>query len=385
MRIQIVSDLGPPIVGGAETYVNSLCKELASRGNDVYWNYTRIPPSPYNGSVGNVSCRRAWVPFSGTNISFARLLYPLFMFPAVLKTAKNADIIQFNSFLSATTGWMAGKMARKPYLLMAHEFFRNLWGDVGRNLLERNIYPQIEKIIAKSPYPQIICPSEYTKRMLIDAGADERIINVIYHGIDHSIFHPNHRTSIKDRFRGKHVIGWTGRIGLSVSKNLNTLLEAYKIVKDQMQDSIMLFSGSNFDRLMPSMERIGLKLDEDVAYAGEIPKEKLPEFYSSCDVFAMPSLSEGFGFSALEAQACGTPVVSFEKGALPEIVKDGETGIIVKDATAGALAEGMIEILNDENLRKKLGSGGPHWAQNFTWEKSAVSHLEVYERCLEKL
>ena len=382
MKIQIVSDLGPPILGGAETYVSSLGKELNTLGNEVYWNHMRVSPSTYYGKIDGVSCYRSWVPFAQTNINFARLLYPMFMLPKVLNISRNSDIIQFNSFPAATTGWIAGKISRKPYLMMVHEFFRHLWNTVGRNFIERKLYPEIEKLIARSPYPQIICPSEYTKKTLMDVGIEGKIIDIIHHGIDHSIFHTGYEPLIKKEFGNRPIIGWAGRIGLSVTKNLTTLLAAFKIVKEQIPDSILVFQGSNFDYLIPAIKKIGLELDKEVVYKGEISRENLPYFYSSCDVFAMPSLSEGFGFSALEAQACGTPVVCFEKGALPEIVRDGQTGIKMRDANSQSLADGIIKVLNDENLKNKLQKNGPQWAKNFTWQKSANKHLEVYKKCL---
>ncbi len=380
MKIQIVSDLGPPLFGGAETYVVNLGKELVRIGNDVYWNYARIPPSAFHENIEGIDCQKSWVPFMQSNVSFSRLLYPVFMIPNVLRTSKKSDIIQFNSFLAATTGLVAGKISRKPYLLMVHEFFRELWGTVGRNFIERNIYPEIEKLIARSSYPQLICPSEYTKKSLESLGIDEDIINVIYHGIDHSIFYP--RKNAKKEFLNKKVIGWTGRIGLSVSKNLTSLLESFKIVKEQVRESILVLQGSDFQSIIPTIDRLGLELDKDIIYRGDVSKDKLPYFYSSCDVFAMPSLSEGFGFSALEAQACGTPVVCFDKGALPEIVKNGETGLVQKEATPESLAEGIVKILSDDKLKAKLSSNGSKWSRNFTWEKSAKKHLEVYDKCL---
>jgi len=382
MKIQIVSDMGPPIFGGAETYVLNLSKELIKMENEVFWNHIKFGAAKSYDNIDGINCYRSWVPFTQNSLIFGRLLYSVLMMPKVLKVAKKSDVVQFDSFVAATTGWMAGKISKKPYLLMVHEFFEDMWKVVGRNFFEKTIYPEIEKLIAKSPYPQVICPSNYTGKSLEKLGVDKKIISVIYHGIDYSVFHPGYEPVQKKEFDNNYIIGWAGRIGLSLTKNLKTLLEAFKIVKNQIPESILVFEGSNFRYLLPAIKEVGLELDKDVIYNGKVSKEKLPYFYSSCDVFAMPSLSEGFGFAALEAQACGTPVVCFNRGALPEIVKDGETGIIAKDTATESLAESIAKVLSDENLRNKLKQNAPKWAQSFTWENSATKHLEVYGKCL---
>ncbi|MEM5803104.1 MAG: glycosyltransferase family 4 protein [Candidatus Aenigmatarchaeota archaeon] len=382
MKIQIVSDLGPPVFGGAETYVMELGKELIKMKNEVYWNHMKISNAKYYEKIEGINCYRSWVPFVKNKLIFARLLYPFFMFPQVLKVAKKTDIIQFNSFVSATTGWLAGKISRKPYLLMVHEFFENLWKVVSKNFFEKFVYPEVEKFIAKSSYPQIICPSNYTRNVLVKLGVDKNIINVIYHGIDHLVFHQGYEPKLKKKFSDKFIIGWAGRIGLSYTKNLKTLLEAFKILKSKLPNSLLAFNGYDFEYLVPVIKKVGLKLNKDVIYTGHSSKENLPYFYSSCDVFAISSLSEGFGLTALEAQACGVPVVCFNKGALPEVVKNGKTGVIVKNTTPESLAEGIIKVLQDENLRAKLSKNAYEWSKSFTWKESAIKHLEVYEKCI---
>ncbi|MEM5813744.1 MAG: glycosyltransferase family 4 protein [Candidatus Aenigmatarchaeota archaeon] len=383
MKIQIVSDLGPPVFGGAETYVMELGKELIKMKNEVYWNHMKISNAKYYEKIEGINCYRSWVPLVGNRLIFARLLYSIFMFPQVLRISKRTDVIQFNSFVAAVTGWIAGKFSKKPYLLMVHEFFGDLWNIVGKNYFEKIVYPEVEKFISKSHYPQIICPSNYTKNILVKLGVDEKIINVIYHGINHSIFHPGYEPVLKKKFPDKFIIGWAGRIGLSRTKNLKTLLEAFKIVKNEISNSILAFDGSNFNYLIPTIKKVGLELNKDVIYTGKSLTEELPYFYSSCDIFATSSLSEGFGLSAVEAQACGVPVVCFNTGALPEVVKDDVSGILVKDFTPEALAEGIIKILQDEDLRLKLSKNAQEWSKSFTWRDSAIKHLEVYEKCIE--
>jgi glycosyltransferase involved in cell wall biosynthesis len=383
MKIEIVSDMGLPYRGGAEVYVLNLGKELIKLKDEVHWIYSKMPNTKSEEVIDGINCHRVYVPFeSRQNIS--RNFFVFTMFPEVLRVAKNSDILQFNTFVAGVSGWAAGKLSRKPYLIMCYEFFRDLWKSLPVNKVEKIIYPQIEKFIATSPYPMFLAISNYTKRALIDFGVPEKIIKVIYLGVYHDLFHTGYKPILKKKYKlkNKKVIGWCGRLNLSYSKNLGCLLEAFKIIKKENDDVVLMFDGKDFEVMLPKINSFGLKLNKDVIYNGYSSRNQLPYFYSSCDIYALPSLSEGFGLAVAEAQACGTPVVCFNKGSLPEVVKDKKTGIIVKDATPEAFAEGINKLLNNEKLRRTLGRNGPKWVKQFNWEKCAKEHREAYEELI---
>lgn len=383
MNVEIVSDMGLPYRGGAEVYVLNTGKRLVKLGNEVHWIYSRMPNTKRNEVIEGINCHRVYVPLKEKSL-LSRKFFSLTMFPEVLKMAKNADVIQFNSFISAITGWAAGKLSKKPYLTMVYEFFKDIWKNLPVNGIEKIVYPQVEEYIAKSPYPLFLTISNYTKRNLVSLGAPEKLVKVIYLGVDHDLFHKGYKPILKSKYKlkNKKVIGWCGRITLSYSKNLDCLLEAFKIVKREFDDTVLIFDGSDFEGLIPRINKVGLKLNEDVIYNGYSARNDLPYFYSSCDVYALPSLSEGFGLAVAEAQACGTPVVCFNRGSLPEVVKDKRTGIIVKETSPETFAEGIIKLLNSDKLRKRLGNNGPKWVKQFNWDKCTKEHIEAYENLI---
>jgi len=383
MKIGIVSDLGLPYRGGAEVYVLKLGKELIKSRNEIHWIYSRMSNTKKEEIIDGINCHRVWIPFNKNHMT-SRNFFSLTMFPPVLKLSKNLDILQFNTFVAGTTGWIAGKLSRRPYLIMVYEFFKDIWKNLPVSKIEKIIYPQIEKYIAKSPYPLFLTISNYTKRTLMSLGVPEKIIKVIYLGVDHDLFHSGYRPLLKKKYKlkNKKVIGWCGRITLSYSKNLDCLLEAFKIIKKEIGDVVLIFDGKNFEGLLPKIKNAGLKLNKDIIYNGYSSRNDLPYFYASCDIYALPSLSEGFGLAVAEAQACATPVVCFNRGSLPEVVKDKRTGVIVKETSPEAFADGIIKLLINGKLRRKLSKNGPKWVKQFNWKKCTKEHMEAYEKLI---
>ncbi len=383
MEIEIVSDMGLPYRGGAEVYILNLGKNLKKLKNNVHWVYSKMPNTSSNEIIEGIKCHRVLVPFIKNSI-ISRKFFSLTMFPKVLKVAKKVDVIQFNGFVSGTSGWIAGKLSGKPYLLTIYEFFRDLWEIYPITRIGKLIYPKVEEYIAKSPYPLFLVISNYTKRTLIDMGVPKNIIKVIYLGVEHKLFHKGYKPVLKKKFnlKNKKVIGWCGRIALSYSKNLDCLLKAQKIIKKEIENSVLIFDGPGFDALLPKIKKLDLKLNEDIIYNGYSPRNELPYFYASCDVYALPSLSEGFGLAVAEAQACATPIVCFNRGSLPEVVNDKKTGIIVKETSPEAFAEGIIKLLTNDKLRKRLSKNCPKWVKQFNWEKCTKEHIEAYEKLI---
>lgn len=114
----------------------------------------------------------------------------------------------------------------------------------------------------------------------------------------------------------------------------------------------------------------------------DISDDALPAVYALADVLVLPSLYEGFGLPALEAMACGTPVVVSDNSSLPEVV--GDCGLLVNPHDASALCAGLERALSDNQWRKSATIQGITRAKQFTWENSAKIAWSVYQTFLEK-
>jgi glycosyltransferase involved in cell wall biosynthesis len=127
-------------------------------------------------------------------------------------------------------------------------------------------------------------------------------------------------------------------------------------------------------------ERLSAEASGKVAFRGFVPRPELLDLYYNADVFAFaPIWDEGFGIPPVEAMAAGVPVVASRSGAIPETVKDGLTGFLVSKNDPRALAEGILKLLHDDDLRVKMGRAARTWILgNFTWDRIADRMYRCY-------
>jgi glycosyltransferase involved in cell wall biosynthesis len=176
----------------------------------------------------------------------------------------------------------------------------------------------------------------------------------------------------------KKVIGIVGR--LAEQKGHKVLLEAMTEVIKEVPDAILLVIGEGPDR--EKLERIAKigGLEDKVCFLGAKSQEDVFRLYGTMDVFAMPSLYEGFGLTAAEAMAASLPVVGTQIIGLSEVTVDGETGYLVPPGNAQALTVKLITLLKDPEKRARMGQAGYEWVKaNFSMEMFSESMLSVYE------
>ncbi len=381
MKIAVISDLFYPHVGGGEYYLMNIEKQLVEQGHDVIHLTSRLAGSKANETVDGINVIRSWIPFSN-NVMKGRFFFP-FTNLTKIKELRDADIIQSVTYPAAVTGWLFGKLLKKPNILFCHEFFRDYWKFMRSNILAKKIYPVVENFIADSPYDWAITPSEYSKRSLIDAGFDKRKISVAYHGIDEK-FRPNIEVgSLRKKYNlvGKKTFGFIGRMDDFGQKGIKYLIEAAKLVVNEVPNARLLLAGTGYNNVKPLIKKLGI--EKFVINFGKIPDNMVPKFYSLLDVFSGASIAEGFGLVYAEASRCGRPVVATNTSSIPEIVINKKTGLLVPSRNSESLANAIIKLLNNKKLAKKFGKNGPKYTKKFTWENSLKKHIEVYEKFVE--
>ncbi len=204
---------------------------------------------------------------------------------------------------------------------------------------------------------RIIAVSQYLKRQLLDSyKVDEEAVHVVYNCIDTERFNPEVEGA---EIRRKYGLGdaptvlYLGR--LAPYKGVHYLIRAIPLILRARPDVKFLIAGSSrYDMLnLPEMAK-SLGIRESVIFTGFVPDKLVPKFYACCDIFCYPSLWEGFGLPVAEAGATGKPVVAFGVCAIPEVVENESTGLLV-DPRHSRLAEAIIGLLDDEKTCRRMG------------------------------
>jgi glycosyltransferase involved in cell wall biosynthesis len=229
----------------------------------------------------------------------------------------------------------------------------------------------------------IIAVSEFTRHRIVERfGVRPGKVTVIPNGVDERFsVRPAEEVAAARQTIGVpegHYFLFVG--SLEPRKNLSRLLKAWEKAHRRLPDDTWLvvagakgrsqvFTGVALEQLPPRVHLTGYVSDED-----------LPALYSGALAVVYPSLYEGFGLPPLEAMACGTPVVTSNRSALPEVV--GDAGVLVDPYDTDAIAQALAEALENTGLREELSRRGLERARRFTWPQVAEQTVRVYKEIL---
>lgn len=220
-------------------------------------------------------------------------------------------------------------------------------------------------------------------------GASHDRLKTLHPGVDHELFSPGDRRAARARLglgEDELVTLYVGRI--QPLKGLGLGIEATEQLVGALDHPLTFVvvggaSGVSGEAEVARLKRLGSELDiEDrVRFVGPQPHTEIPVYYRAADAVLMSSYSESFGLTALEAQACGIPVVATAVGGLGHIVMDGETGYLVEDRDPSVFAARLKTLLSDRDLRAEFSRRAVLSSQRFSWQSTADTTKELYE-CL---
>lgn len=227
-------------------------------------------------------------------------------------------------------------------------------------------------------------------------GADASKIAVVPCGVDLDRFRPIPSQEAKARLgqpESRRIILFVGRI--EPLKGIDTLLRAIALVAPEMphwQDELSVIiiggaPGAGADQAEAELDRlqrlrVELGIEELVTFQGAEDQDSLVYYYSAAEMVVVPSHYESFGMVALEAMACGTPVVASKVGGLAFNVQDARTGFLVPERDPAALADRIRLLLNEPDLRQKLGAEAIRWVSQYSWPSVTDRILKIYEVAL---
>jgi D-inositol-3-phosphate glycosyltransferase len=295
------------------------------------------------------------------------------------------DLIHAHYWLSGVVGLTLRERWSVPMLQMFHTL-GDLKNRVARRAAdleptvrleeEARVIASAERLVAAS-----VAERSYLTR---HAGADPSRIAVVPCGVDTELFMPGDADDARAALglAGGPLILYVGR--LAPIKGLETLLDVIALLDRRGRRVRLMVVGGEADEPRGGHEadlhaRIAaLGIGDLVEFVGPQPQERLRTHYIAADVTVLPSHYESFGMVALEAMACGSPIVASRVGGLTTTVRDGVTGFLVPEGDVNALAGRLETLLGDADLRWRLGREGVRWAAQHRWPCVAEAICREY-------
>ncbi|MBI5411641.1 glycosyltransferase [Candidatus Peregrinibacteria bacterium] len=335
-RILFIVDHYFPHIGGAEVVSQKVAEHMAQRGWWVTVLTSADPRRPQEAVINGVRV---------IGVARNRYLFTLLAIPKAFRLARDCDVIQTATYNAALVAWIVGRLRRRPVYLMVYELLNWLWFRT-MNPFSAFLHWFFERFLIFLPFSHYIAISEFTQGQLIEKKIPQKKITMIYLGIDNSLFNSTsynlQATTLRKELgysSSDFLLLFFGRPG--ILKGVEDLLQAMKILNGTNVKLLMLLpDGGNVFPLSRIERGLG------VSFLPSVPRSELPRYLSMADAVVVPSLQEGFGFSAVEACQAGCPVIASRVGALPETVS-GKV-IWTKPGDPRSLAKGIQKAVRGE-------------------------------------
>jgi glycosyltransferase involved in cell wall biosynthesis len=381
-KLCVVTHTFLPHVGGIERVVYEQSKRLLQKQFELMVLTNRINTAKQYSYDGiSVRC------YDSLSIGFRLgIPYPILnvtSYKTFLESVKSSALIHAHGhpYLSSFVAAKLAKKYSKPFVLTQHNTFieyGSFWDTV-----ERLNDLAVGKAVLKEA-DKIVVVSNATMRYVLSLGADPQKIELLYNGVDLERFKP--LTEVKDAVRKKLGVPKNAVVVITVRRlvyknGVDTLIDSAQIAIKKNPKLIFLVvgEGPDFAQIKARIEQLGI--GNNFRLAGFVSDEDLPLYYNAADFFVLPSKSgEGLPLVALEAMACGLPVVATNVGGISEIMTK-DYGKIVPPDNPAALAEAILEFSRRELSALKNGLR-EIIEQKYSWDKNVEKLVEIYEELI---
>ncbi|MFC1978717.1 glycosyltransferase family 4 protein [Chloroflexota bacterium] len=407
MRICLLCNRGNMYSGGQGVYIHYLAKEYTKMGHEV--DIIVGPPYPYiedgvrvhkipnlnlfESQKNFLSKKRPFQVFKPLNL-YEVVATRIGMFPEMftfgirsylklrdLVKQRKFDIIHDNQTLAY--GNLLMKSLQIPMVATVHHplsidrhsdlthttSFKQKWGRI-------MFYPFFMQNIVARRMDRVITVSNSSADKARKAfKIPQSKLRVVYNGVDTDIF--KKRDDI-NKEPDSLIVATNTR---DRNKGIIYLLQALTMMRGQVKLTIVDDKPPCNDYAPGLVKQYGL--EDMVTFTGRLSHSEVAEQYATAKIAVSPSIYEGFGLPAAEAMACGVPIIGTTAGALPEVIEDNVTGILVPPKNPQALAQAIKTLIDNPELRCKMGIAGVERVkQRFTWSKSAKTTLDVYREVI---
>lgn len=300
---------------------------------------------------------------------------------------QSADLIHTHLFSANVVGRLTARLRGRPVVSTIHDADYEpivRIGNPGLTGWKHELLRRVDGLTARWSRAHLLCVSGYVaesarRRM----GIPPERVEVLRNAVDTEVFRPRSREE-RRRIRDRLGLGeqplmlCVGR--LTPQKGQAALIEAFAELRKCGSSARLLLAGDGAWRETYERRARDLGLDAAVSFLGT--RSDVPELLAASDLLALPSLHEGFGLVLVEALASGVPVVASRTGPIPEIVRDGETGILVEPGEPAALVRGIATLLDDDARRREMGRRG---RQDVVERFALPQMIRGLEACYERL
>jgi glycosyltransferase involved in cell wall biosynthesis len=373
-RVALTPSSYGPNLGGVEQLSARLAASLTASGCHVGVVTSRWPPAlPEGETIDGVLVQR--VNFAAPERRVAALLRFAVHFPrAAWRTVGivrrlGADVVHVQCVsTNALYALLAARLLRLPLVVTLQG---ELTMDTHQVYQRSQLLPWLLRHLLRRADAVTACSAQtlLEAETLLGVQTGERG-SVIYNGVDLAEFEAPPLATERRRYIltiGRHV----------PEKGFDLLIEAYaKLGRDDVR---LVIAGDGPER--PTLERLAktLGVADRVDLPGRTDRAQTVQLFQNCEFFVLPSRHEPFGIVNVEAMASGKAVLAASVGGVPEIVHDGENGLLVRPDDPAALAEGMRVLLDDPELSDRLGATGRGAARAYSWPHITEQYLAVYE------
>ncbi|MGZ4875384.1 MAG: glycosyltransferase family 4 protein [Candidatus Angelobacter sp.] len=279
------------------------------------------------------------------------------------------DLLHTHGYKADLYGYVAARRSHKPVVATCHNW-------VG-GTAALGIYNHLDRMALKR-FNALAAVSDAVAQRLLDSGVPARKIKTIANGIDVEPFERAQPLPPPTFDRDK-VVGMVARLDLQ--KGFEYLLRAVRELCGVFRELKVVIVGEGPDRkaIEDMIRQYGLQ--STVILAGK--QSDMPGVYAAMDIFVLPSLNEGLPMTILEAMAASKPVIATKVGAIPTLIRNGETGLLVEARDTDGLRKAIARLLSDPDLCRRMGAEGHDWvSRNCTSEAMALKYRQMYEEVL---
>jgi phosphatidylinositol alpha-1,6-mannosyltransferase len=385
----VTADSFLPHSGGSRVYYANLYESLLAQFPDTVTILTKKIAGwqefDQRARTERFRVKRSFKPLPNWGYAQLPKFVPPFLQAGVQILARKYDSLHCGDlFPQALNGVILRALSGIPLLVFCH-------GDEISQTDKRRLQPKVRDFIYRNA-DALIAANQFAKEGLLRIGIPEKRIHKLTPGVDIKRFQPLAPSlELIDRYRlrGKKVLLTVAR--LVPRKGHQVVIRALPIVLQEIPDLHYLIVGAGAERNNLAKIVRELNLDDAVTFAGDVPHERISEFYNLCDVFIMANRLEpegdveSFGMVFTEANAVGKPVIGGKSGGASEAIVEGVTGYLVDPNSREQVADRLLKLFRSADLRKTMGSAGlSRVMTEFNWTDRARQLREICAELSER-